>query len=147
ECLLQERSAPRFPFAVQDMTERGDLVARTEVGVAQVAPDETEPIRNAVSLRGTASSGEHTGPIDRSHLHVWRLLRHGHTPDARTRRQVEHRDWLGGRGNVEMFAQRTGRSVTHREEVLNELKEERCALFLLVDGSSRLASADDVGEL
>ena len=51
-------------FAVQNVAERGDVVAAAVIGLLQVAFDESEAIGNAKPGDGIAGNGNHAMPVN-----------------------------------------------------------------------------------
>ncbi len=89
---LQELAAARFALAMEDVAERGDLVATAQVCLKNVPGDIFELRVDAVALGYAARDGNHIRPIDRGHADLRALLGEGDAPHARAGGDVEHAD-------------------------------------------------------
>src|SRR5438552_18033480 len=83
-------AAALFAFAVQNVAERSDVVAASEIGFADIALDEFEPIAHAEFLRDSPGRGNPSRPIHRRDFHPRRFLRDSDSPDSRPGSHLEH---------------------------------------------------------
>src|SRR6266480_1803721 len=69
-CFLQQLAATMFAFAVQNVTEGGDVVAFAEISLQYVTFDKFETVTHAKFLGDAFRYGNHASPIDRGYLHA-----------------------------------------------------------------------------
>ena len=144
-------AAPRLPLAVQDVAERGDAMARAEIGFEQVAVHGVKAVADTEATGDLACDRRDLGPIDRRDVNRGRLLGQGDPPNAGTRRDVEHLDLVGAGRGFQLIGQRIGQHlrglIAHRQDVFHELSEKLGAESLLIDRPIGLAGTDNLFEI
>src|SRR5262249_61904807 len=80
EGLLEQQATAFLTFAVQNVPERRDHVAFTEVRGMQVTSHECVTVGETVPSSDFLRDCDDPGPIDRSDSYQGRLLRDGHAP-------------------------------------------------------------------
>ena len=129
---------------MQNVAERCDVVTISEIRFLQVALDEFEAIGHAESPRDAFGRRNHSGPIDRSDLHVPRILREHNSPNSRAGGKIEDAYFIFRLREFQMIGKRLRRGVTHRNDIFDQAGEEFGALALLIHGLRWPAGADDI---
>src|SRR5216117_701137 len=135
-----------FAFAVQDVAERGDVVAAAETRLQYIALDIIKAIGDAELLGDSFCRRNHSCPIDCGDPHAGRFLGKGNTPNARTGSKIEHANFVLCFRQLQMIAEFLRRWIAHWDDAFHQLAEKFRAFGLLVYGGGRTTFANDVGQ-
>src|SRR6185312_12270702 len=111
EYFAEQGFAALRAFGMQDVAERGDVVAAAEMDISEISRDVRIAVGETELGGGFLRDFEDAWPIDGGHRDVRGFLGEGDAPDAGAGREIEHTDGRGCGGDAERFGGCAGGAV------------------------------------
>src|SRR5580704_17794293 len=132
---------------MQDVAQRGYVVALAEVCCLEISSDEGEAVREAETTGRVLGDRQHACPVHGRYRHAWGALRECDAPYAGTCSKIEHAYLLPCVAQCQMLREHLRRRVAHGEDIHDELLKEVAAFALLIYRARWFACRDDIVQL